>query len=553
MAERGMNQPVLILPESYNRLMGRDAQRTNIMAARVVAETVRTTLGPKGMDKMLVDSLGDVVITNDGVTILEEMEIEHPAAKMMVEVAKTQEQEVGDGTTTAVVISGELLKQAEELLDQNIHPSVLAKGYRMASEQAVKTLNKIAKSINIKEKEMLKKVVITAMTGKSAETARERFADLLVDAANMVSEKVDNKNTIDTENIKIEKKTGGSIDDSELIHGIVVDKERVHSDMPKKVKQAKILLIDAAVEIKETEQDAQIRISSPEQLQAFLENEEKIIREMVEQIKASGANVVFCQKGVDDIAQHFLAKAKIYVVRRAKKSDMEKLARATGARVVTSLKDIVKDDIGFAGVVEGVKLGDEDMTVVKECKNPKAVTILVRGGTEHVIDEIERAIEDALGDLKAVIETSKVVAGGGAPEMEVSKELYDYAQTLSGREQLAVNAFAKSMEIIPRTLAENAGIEPIDMIVELKARHEKGDRWAGVDVFGGGVKDMWKLSIIEPLKVKTQAITSASEVATMILRIDDLIAAGKLGDGGPPMPPGGMGGMGGMPPGAGMY
>jgi chaperonin GroEL (HSP60 family) len=347
MAERGMNQPVLILPESYNRLMGRDAQRTNIMAARVVAETVRTTLGPKGMDKMLVDSLGDVVITNDGVTILEEMEIEHPAAKMMVEVAKTQEQEVGDGTTTAVVISGELLKQAEELLDQNIHPSILAKGYRMASEQAVKTLNKIAKSINTKEKEMLKKVVITAMTGKSAETARERFADLLVDAANMVSEKVDNKNTIDTENIKIEKKTGGSIDNSELIHGIVVDKERVHSDMPKRVKQAKILLIDAAVEIKETEQDAQIRISSPEQLQAFLENEEKIIREMVEQIKASGANVVFCQKGVDDIAQHFLAKAKIYVVRRAKKSDMEKLARATGARVVTSLKDIVKDDIGF--------------------------------------------------------------------------------------------------------------------------------------------------------------------------------------------------------------
>jgi thermosome len=549
MAEKSMNQPVLILPESYNRLMGRDAQRTNIMAARVVAETVRTTLGPKGMDKMLVDSLGDVVITNDGVTILEEMEIEHPAAKMMVEVAKTQEQEVGDGTTTAVVIGGELLKQAEELLDQNIHPSVLAKGYRMASEQAIKILNKIAKKVDAGDKETLKKVVATAMTGKSAETAREKFAELLVEASTLVSEKDGEKFTIDIENVKVEKKTGGSIDDSELIHGIVVDKERVHSDMPKKVADAKVLLLDAAIEIKETEQDAQIRISSPEQLQAFLENEERMLTEMVGQVKASGANVVFCQKGVDDIAQHFLAKAKIYVARRVKKSDMEKLARATGAKVVTAIKDISKTDLGYAGLVQETKLGDEDMTVVSKCKNPKAVTLLVRGGTEHVIDEIERAIEDALGDLKAVIENSKIVAGGGAPEMEVAKELEEYAQTLTGREQLAVKAFAKSMEIIPRTLAENAGIEPIDILVELKAKHEKGDTWAGVNVFRGGVVDMMKESVIEPLKIKTQAIMSASEVAVMILRIDDLIAAGKLSDG-PAMPPGAMGG---MPPGAGMY
>lgn len=541
-------QPVIILPENYNRILGRDAQRTNIMAAMIVAETVRTTLGPKGMDKMLVDSLGDVVITNDGVTILDEMEIEHPAAKMMVEIAKTQEEEVGDGTTTAVVVAGEILKNARDLLDQNIHPSVITKGYRMATEEAMRILKKISKDIKVEDTKELRKVVLTAMTGKSAEVARERFGDLLTAAVQQVMEKSGDKMVIDLDNIKVEKKAGGSIDDSELIHGIAIDKERVHSEMPKSLSNAKILLLDEALEVKSTETDAQIRITSPDQMQAFLTQEEKMVKEMVGHVIKSGANALFCQKGIDDMAQHFLAKAGIFAVRRVKKSDMEKLSRATGAKVVSDMKSISDKDLGLAGKIEERKLAGEAMTFVKECKNAKAVTILVRGGTEHVTDEIERAVEDALGDLKAVVENSKVVAGGGAPEMEVSMRLQDYANTLKGREQLAVLAFAKSLEVIPKTLAENAGMDPIDVLAGLKAQHEKGNVWAGVDVFKGGVSDMWEQDVIEPLKVKTQAIASASEVGIMILRIDDLIAAGKLGDGGPPMPPGGMGG---MPPGMG--
>ncbi len=533
-----ITQPILILPENYSRIIGKDAQRTNIMAARVVAETVRTTLGPKGMDKMLVDSLGDITITNDGVTILEEMEIAHPAAKMLVEVAKTQEEEVGDGTTTAVVIAGELLKQASELLDQEIHPTIIAKGYRMAADKAEEILNQFAIDVKPNDKETMEKIAITAMTGKSAEMAREKLAKLLVEAVTQVTEEKNGKRSIDLDNIKIEKRTGGGIDDTELIHGIVIDKERVHSDMPKVVKNAKILLIDTAIEVKETETDAQIRITSPEQLQAFLEQEERMLRDMVEKIKKSGANVVFCQKGIDDLAQHLLAKAGIYAVRRVKKSDMEKLAKATGAKIVSDLDDVEKKDLGYAGVVEERKFGEDALTFVMECKNPKAVTILVRGGTEHVIDEIERAIEDALGDLASVIECGKIVPGGGAPEIEVAKHLSDFAERLSGREQLAVKAFAKALEIIPRALAEKAGLDPIDMLVELKASHESGKKNYGLDVFEGKVVDMFERGVVEPLEVKTQAIKSASEAAIMILRIDDVIAASQKEEKGPKMPEG---------------
>jgi len=526
-------QPIVLLPDNYSRLIGRDAQRTNIMAARIVAETVRTTLGPKGMDKMLVYSLGDITVTNDGVTILEEMEIQHPAAKMMVEIAKTQEEEVGDGTTTAVVIAGELLKQANELLDQEIHPTILAKGYRLASEKAEATLKKMAIKVDDKKREYMLKVAKTAMTGKSAEVARDKLAQLLVDAIIQISD----KNEVDLNNVKIEKRTGGGIDDTVLIHGIVIDKERVHSEMPSKMGNAKILLLDAALEVKETETDAQIRITSPDQLQAFLEQEEKTLNDMVNKIEKSGANVVFCQKGIDDFVQHLLAKKGIYAVRRVKKSDMEKLAKATGGKISNSLKSIDNVDIGFAGKVYEKKFGDNALTFVTDCKNPKAVTLLVRGSTEHILDEIERAIEDALGDLGSVIRNGTIVPGGGAPEIEVAKELEEFSQGMAGREQLAVKAFAKSMEIIPRTLAENAGLDPIDMIVELKASHESGNKHHGVDVFKGTIVDMLKQGVIEPLEVKTQAIKSASETAILILRIDDVIAASGKEMQNPQMPP----------------
>ena len=537
-------QPVFILPEGYNRQMGRDAQRANIMAARIVAETVRTTLGPKGMDKMLVDSLGDVVITNDGVTILEEMEIEHPAAKMMVEIANTQEEEVGDGTTTAVILAGELLKRAETLLEQEIHPTVIARGFQIAADKAQEVLNRIAIKIKPDDDEMLKKIVETAISGKGSVSIKEALNPILVRAVREVSENRDGKIIVDINNIKLEKKTGGGISDTELIQGVTVDKERVHSEMPREVKGAKILLLDSSLEVKETESDTQIRINTPDQLKAFVEQEERELKEMVERVKKTGANVVFTQKGIDDIAQHFLSKAGIYACRRVKQSDIEKLAKATGAKIVSNIKDASEKDLGYAGLVEERKISGEAMTFVRDCKNPKAVTILIRGGTEHVIDEVERAIEDAIGDLAAVIETGKIVAGGGAPEIEVYKELRKYAASLGGREQLAVNAFADAMESIPRTLAENAGLDPIDILVNIKAAHEDGQIWAGVDVNSGKIVDMLKMHVVEPLKVKTQAIKSASEVSIMILRIDDVIAAGKLGKGGPGGPmPGGMPGM----------
>ncbi|MBN1385642.1 TCP-1/cpn60 chaperonin family protein [Candidatus Woesearchaeota archaeon] len=537
-------QPIFILPEGTQRSSGRNAQRNNIMAAKLVAETVRTTLGPKGMDKMLVDSLGDVVVTNDGVTILEEMQIEHPAAKMIVEVAKTQEDEVGDGTTTAVVIAGELLKQAEDLLDQDIHPTVLARGYRLAAERSQEILNQIAEKVTEKDTDMLKKIAMTAMTGKGAESAKEKLSELTVQAIKQVMEKSEDRIRIDRDDIKIEKKIGNTVESSSLIRGIVLDKEKVHSGMPSVVVDARIALIDSAVEIKNTEIDAKIQITDPGQMQAFIDMEEKMLRNMVNRIVDSGANVVFCQKGIDDIAQHFLAKSGIYAARRVKKSDMEKLARATGAKIVTNLDDLGKNDLGRSGRVEEHKIGDEEMTFVSECKNPKSVTILVRGGTEHVVDEVKRAMEDAIGDIAAALKNGKVVGGAGAPEIELAKSLREYATSLSGREQLAVQAFANAMEIIPRTLAENAGLDPIDVLTEMKAAHDKKQKWAGIDVFTGRVMDAWKRGVIEPLKIKTQAVSSASDVAIMILRIDDVIASSgsRKSEVPPPgMPPGGMG------------
>ncbi|MFH1637658.1 MAG: thermosome subunit alpha [Candidatus Woesearchaeota archaeon] len=534
-------QPIYILPEGSTRTIGRDAQRNNIMAAKLVAETVRTTLGPKGMDKMIVDSIGDITVTNDGVTILNEMQIEHPTAKMIVEVAKTQEDQVGDGTTTAVILAGDLLKNAERLLDLEIHPTVIAKGYRMAAEEAQKILNAMAETITKKDKDILIKIAITAMTGKGAESAKEELAALIVDAIDTVIE----GNEVNLDDIKIEKKVGDGIEDSELIKGIVLDKERVHSSMPKAVKNAKILLLNSALEIKGSETDAKIQITDPTKLQSFVDQEEKIIKQMCDKIIATGANVVVCQKGIDDMAQYFLAKAGIYAVRRVKKGDIEKLSRSTGASIVTNIKEASKKDLGNAGVVEELKVGDEEMTYVRECKNPKAVTILVRGGTQHVVAEVERAMKDALGDVVAALKDGKVVAGAGAPETELAKKLREFANKLSGREQLAVQAFADSMEVVPRTLAENAGLDPIDMLTELKSKHDKNMKWAGIDVFSGKVVDAWKMGVIEPLKIKTQAVKSASEVAELILRIDDVIAgSGSSRD----MPPGGMGGMG-MPPG----
>jgi archaeal chaperonin len=535
-------QPIFILPEGSTRTTGRNAQRNNIMAAQMVAETVRTTLGPKGMDKMLVDSLGDVVITNDGVTILKEMAIEHPSAKMIVEVAKTQEDVVGDGTTTAVVLAGELLKQAETLLDQNIHPTVIVRGYTMAAEKAKLVLMNIAEDVTEKDEPLLRKIASTAMTGKGAEANNAKLADLVVRAVLQVAEQDNGKIFIDIDNIKIEKKVGLGIDDTELVQGLVIDKEKIHPGMPRFVKNAQIALIDSAIEIKNPETDTKIQITDPSQLQAFIDQEEKILRNMVEKIAKSGANVVFCQKGIDDIAQHFLSKKGIYAARRVKKSDMELLQKATSAKVVTNLDDLTKEDLGFAGLVEEKKVGDEDMTYIQDCKNPKAVTILVRGGTEHVVDEIKRAIDDAVGGVSSALVEGKVVAGAGAPEMELARNIWKFSESLSGREQLAVKAFADALEIIPKTLAENAGLDPIDILTDLKAAHDKGQKWAGVNVFTGKVVDSWKEGVVEPLKIKTQAVKSASEVATMILRIDDVIASGTR-DKGPAMPQG----MGGMP------
>ena len=535
-------QPLIILPEGTTRSLGRDAQRNNILAGKVLAETVRTTLGPKGMDKMLVDGLGDVVVTNDGVTILKEMDIEHPAAKMLVEVAKTQEDEVGDGTTTAVIIAGELLKRSEELLDQDIHPTIIALGYRQAAEKAQELLDQI--SIDISDKETLVKVAMTAMTGKGTEKAREPLAELIVGAVQQVVE--DGK--VDTEQIKIESKDGAAVEESELVSGVIIDKEKVHPGMPSKVENAKIALVNSAIEVKETEVDAEIRITDPAQMQAFIEQEEKMIKEMIDKLVDAGANILFCQKGIDDLAQHYLSKAGILAARRVKKSDMEKLAKATDGKIVTNIEDLTADDLGDAGLVEQDKVSGDDMIFVKECKDPKAVTLLLRGSTSHIVDEIERAVEDAIGVVSSTVEDGKVVVGGGAPEISIAKGLKEYAETISGREQLAVSAFAEALEVVPRTLAENAGLDSIDSLVDLRAAHEDSI-YMGLNVFEGGVADMKEAGVIEPQRVKKQAIQSAAEAAEMILRIDDVISSSSQGDVAAANAAAEMGGMGGgMPP-----
>ncbi|HLD79557.1 MAG: thermosome subunit [Candidatus Staskawiczbacteria bacterium RIFCSPHIGHO2_01_FULL_41_41] len=523
MSNNNSYQPIFILPEDTKRTTGREAQRNNIAAAKAVAQTVRTTLGPKGMDKMIVDAAGDVIVTNDGVTILEEMQIEHPAAKMIVEIAKTQENIVGDGTTTAVVIAGELLKKAEDLLDQEIHPTVLAKGYRLAEVQAQQILKKLAEKVSLEHDSILKNIAITAMTGKGAETNKDFLAELILQAVKSVA--VNGK--FELNDVKVETIVGESVEKSELVQGLVLDKEKVHASMPQQIADGKVALLDASLEIKNTEIDAKIQITDPMQLNMFLDQEEKTLRNMVETIAATGATVLFCQKGIDDLAQHFLAKKGMFAVRRVKKSDMEKLSRATGGKIVSNWKELNIGDLGTAGLVREEKISDEEMIFVEKCSNAKTVTLLVRGGTSHVVEEIKRAVTDALGDIAAALRDGAVVPGAGATEMALAKELRKYAGTLKGREQLAVQAFAEAMEVIPRTLAENAGLDPIDVLTQLRAAHDNGQVRAGVNVFTGGVMDAWAEGVIEPLKVKTLALSSAAEVAEMILRIDDVIMGKK--------------------------
>ncbi len=540
-------QPVIVLPEGSNRILGRDAQKTNIMVAKAVANAIRSTLGPKGMDKMLVDDLGDITITNDGATILSEMNIEHPAGKMLVEVAKTQDNETGDGTTTAVVLSGELLKKADGLLDQEIHPSVIIKGYKVAEEKAIELLEQSSEKITVDDAEKLIKVCNTTMSSKgSVGKSKGKLSKMIVEAVKQVAEQTEEGTYINKDYIKVEKKEGGDVDESELIKGVVIDKERVHASMPRQVDNAKIALIDSAIEIKETETNAEIRITSPDQLQAFIEQEEQMLKEMVERIKNSGANVVFCQKGIDDMAQHYLSKEGIFAVRRVKKSDMEKLSRATGGKIVSNLKELTEKDLGYADKVTEKKVSGEAMTFVEGCKEPKAVTMLIRGGTEHVVNEAERAVEDGIGAVTSAIEMGKVVTGGGAIETEIAVKLRDYAPTIGGREQLAIEAFADALEIIPRTLAESAGMDPIDTLVKLRTEHKNGNKNAGVHVYKAQIENMENEDVIEPTKVKRQALASAAEAAEMILKIDDIIAAGKPKA--PEMPPGGGMGGGGMPP-----
>jgi len=514
-------QPIYILPENVSRIVGQNAQRNNIAAARIVADTVKTTLGPKGMDKMLVDSAGEIIVTNDGVTILEEMDIEHPAAKMMVEIARTQENEVGDGTTTAVMYAGKLLENAEKLLDKKIHPTVIVKGYEMATKKSIQILNEIAERITTDDEKNLRQVAITSMTGKGVESLKEKFAEIIVDAVRQIED----LGKIDLTNIKLEKIKGDSTSDTELISGIVLDSEKINIGMPKHITNARIALLDLPIELKSPEIETKISISSPEQLRGFIDSEERMLKEMIDKIKNSGANVVFCQKGIDDIAQYYLTKHKIYSCRRILKSDMEKLAMATGGKIISNINDLNLEDLGSSKSVEEIKRGENVMTYVNGCINPKALTIIIRGGSEHVIDETERAIKDGLGDVAAVLIDGMIVAGGGAVEIELAKKLREFSVSLSGREQLAVEEFANAVECIPITLSENAGLDPIDTLAELKSTHEEGKINFGLNLFLNKIEDTLRAGIIEPLKVKTQAISSASEVANMILRIDDVIAS----------------------------
>ncbi|MGQ9538052.1 MAG: thermosome subunit beta [Candidatus Bathycorpusculaceae bacterium] len=518
--------PVLVLKEGTGRTTGREAQRNNIMAAKIIAELVKTTLGPKGMDKMLVSSFGDVTITNDGATILKEVDVQHPAAKMLVEVAKAQDNEVGDGTTTAAVLAGELLAKAEKLLDQNIHPTIIIEGFKKASEKARETLESMAIPVSIKDDKQLMDVALTSMGSKGIAAAKEHFAKLAVEAVRQVAEEKDGKIKADIDLIKVLKKHGKSLEETEVVKGMVIDKEVAHPQMPKLVSNAKIALLNAKLEIEKTEFDAKINIESPEQMKLFLDEEERMLREMVDKIAEVGANVVFCEKGIDDVALHFLAKKGILAVKNVSSSDMEKLARATGGKIVASVKDLTSDVLGEAKLVEEVKIGEDKLVYVRECKNPKAVTIVIRGGTEHVVDEAERSLHDALCVVRNAIEDGKIVPGGGAPEAEVAKQLRNYAVKVGGREQLAIEAFADAVESIPLTLAENAGLDPVDIMVALRAKHESGSTPSyGVDVYTGKIMDMLELNVVEPLRVKLQVIKSATEAANMILKIDDLIAA----------------------------
>ena len=525
-------QQIIILKEGTSRSRGQDALKANIMAAKIIAESVRSSLGPKGMDKMLVDGFGDVTITNDGATILDEMEVQHPAAKMMVEVAKTQDDEVGDGTTTSVVVAGELLKKAEELIDQGIHPTVIVDGYRQASNRALEVLDEIAIKIDATDKSTLRRVAEVSLASKILAEDKEAMAELAVNAILQVAEKTPDGYKVDIDDVKVEKKPGESLTDTALIKGIVLDKEIVHPGMPKRVEDAKIALVDAPLEVEKTEFDAKINIENPEQMKAFLDEEEKMLKDMTDKVSSSGANVLLCEKGIDDVAQHYLAKKGILAVRRVKQSDMEKLVKATGGRVVSNVNDLRPEDLGFAKLVEERKVADDKMTFVEGSKNPKAVTILVRGGSERLVDEAERAIHDALCVVRDVVLDPRVVGGGGAPEAEVARRLREHAQKLSGKEQLAVIAFGEALETLPTALAENAGLDPIDILVQLRVAHEKGQLWAGVDVNESKVADLKERGILEPIGVKIQVIKSASEAAGMILKIDDVIAAAKSSPGG---------------------
>jgi thermosome len=521
-------QPVLILKEGTSRSRGKEAQKSNIAAALAVADTIKTTLGPRGMDKMLIDSMGDITITNDGATILDEMDVGHPAAKMMVEIAKTQDDMVGDGTTTVVVMSGELLRKAEDLLEQNIHPTVIVSGYQKAVKKAVEVLESVAVPVDLGDRETLKKVAMTSMRSKAVGASRDFLADIAVDAVNQVSEKRGDSMLADIDNIQIVKKEGKSIHDTTLVKGVILDKEVVHAGMPKRVEKAKIALLNAALEVEKTEISAEIRIRDPSQMKAFLDKETSMLSGMVEKIAASGTNVLVCQKGIDDMAQHFLAKHGILAIRRAKESDMEKLSRATGGKVVTSIDDLKPGDLGHADNVEERKIGDDKMVFVEGCKDPKSVSLLIRAGLERMVDEAERAMKDALSVVADVVKKNKIVAGGGAIEAEIAKELRRYATKVGGREQMAISAFADAVEVIPKVLSDNAGLASIDVLVNLRAAHEKPKgQFMGVDVFSGKIVDMYEEGVLEPLSVKEHAVKSAAEAASMILRIDDIVAASK--------------------------
>src|SRR3989442_1955159 len=528
-------QSIIILKEGTSRSRGKDALRANITAAKVIAESVKSSLGPKGMDKMLVDGFGDVTITNDGATILKEMEVQHPAAKMMVEVAKTQDDEVGDGTTTSVVVAGELLRKAEELIDQNIHPTVIVDGYRMASVRALEILNEIAIKIESNDRATLRRVAEVSLASKILADHKETMSELAVNAVLQVAEKTPQGWKVDIDDVKVEKKPGEALADTSLIKGIVLDKEVVHPGMPKRVEAAKIALVDAPLEVEKTEFEAKINIENPDQMKAFLDEEENMLKGMVEKVSASGANVLLCEKGIDDVAQHYLAKKGILAVRRVKQSDIEKLVKATGAKIVSNLDDLKAGDLGKAALVEERKIGDDKMTFVEGAKNPKAVTILVRGGSERLVDEAERSIHDALCVVRDVVRDPRIVGGGGAPEAEIAKQLRAFAQKQEGKEQLAVLAFANGLEAVPVALAENAGLDPIDIMVQLRAAHEQGQTWYGVDDFEGKAADLKEKGVLEPNGVKMQVIKSASEAAGMILKIDDVIASSRSKDSpGPP-------------------